>query len=1046
MRAPGSKVPDLIVVGGLRVFHVLLRVFLTVFTALLLTACGGGGGGDSSDGSSSGGSSSGGSSGSSSGGSSGGTSATYNPYLPAGDDIRLYYNNSSSPARFEDVTVGSDEARALAYPSGGKQYLLSNESGIYYLGFYAPDLFIDSVGTFTVDLHLDQKILLWSEDLQEGDLQQLTGTGTVEISPTYGQRDFTYDAERLFLGEDMVSTPYGELPAKIVALGVEIRAKIDGTTVVLQSFNQFAFVEGIGIARQIDNDVEFELTDFIGPDSDSDGVPDIVDAFPEDPGKTLDTDGDGIANEEDPDDDGDGVLDGDDEFPLDPDESADTDGDGIGDNADTDSDGDGVSDDQDAFPTDPNETTDTDGDGIGNNADTDDDNDGVNDGDDAFPTNSDETVDSDGDGTGDNSDPDDDNDGYSDSEDNYPYDPEKWAKLTLINADNSVTYVRGSSENSFTFTVSVEADNLDWELEDRSVVGISADVNSGHGSGDIVFTLDMTKVAADTLSESFTVTDIDAGDVATVSFSFDIQLPQFSFAEVTQELDASLGWDIKSLTNQVSLNTGTNSYSTDVTVDFPLADSWSTEAQVDMSDTAQELTLDFMPSYFEEGVFNGTVTVSTTVDGQLIESSYEIGVKASKHLLIAHDNGIAFAQFPGKSVLTKSVLIEDSYWQGGVSWQATNGGTEWLSFDSATGTTGNSLTITADPTGLAQDTLHTAEIRIYSDNNHVENWESIYVSLWIGSADPQPQLSLDVEYDQLAADPVKPYVYAATGNTVDVYNIYSGNLEYTFDLDVISIGSLAVSSDGLKLFATDAGQNRIASRELDSGTTAWVTPNDNPVYIRYARINGKPILFSYYQQYSYYGGLLTFDARDLQLIGKDTTLDSAYNGELDVSENGRVFCSINSGLSSYTLGCFDVSFASLTGEISTSRRSINRSGSNGRDVAVNFDGSVAYAASGAPYTFIKIDTGSGSEISNLNADAYPTAVEIGPDDALYGAIQGIYGPLDFWLYDKDGIEQTSAYLSGYAKNIKPRALAVSPDGLIAAALTTDPKLVFFRVY
>lgn len=45
------------------------------------------------------------------------------------------------------------------------------------------------------------------------------------------------------------------------------------------------------------------------PDSDGDGVPDLLDAFPNDPTETTDTDGDGIGNNADPDDDGDGIPD-----------------------------------------------------------------------------------------------------------------------------------------------------------------------------------------------------------------------------------------------------------------------------------------------------------------------------------------------------------------------------------------------------------------------------------------------------------------------------------------------------------------------------------------------------------------------------------------------------------------------------------------------------------------------------------------------------------------------------------------------------------------
>ena len=76
------------------------------------------------------------------------------------------------------------------------------------------------------------------------------------------------------------------------------------------------------------------------PDSDGDGVPDEMDAFPNDPTETRDSDGDGVGDNSDA-------------FPNDPNETTDSDGDGVGDNADN-------------CPMDPNEDqTDSDGDGDG---------------------------------------------------------------------------------------------------------------------------------------------------------------------------------------------------------------------------------------------------------------------------------------------------------------------------------------------------------------------------------------------------------------------------------------------------------------------------------------------------------------------------------------------------------------------------------------------------------------------------------------------------------------------------------------------------------
>ncbi|MBL3526896.1 MAG: tandem-95 repeat protein [gamma proteobacterium endosymbiont of Lamellibrachia anaximandri] len=188
------------------------------------------------------------------------------------------------------------------------------------------------------------------------------------------------------------------------------------------------------------------------PDRDGDGVPNTLDAFPDDATESVDSDGDGTGDNADTDDDNDGVADLDDDFPFDPAEQVDTDGDGTGDNADTDDDGDGVPDTSDDYPLDntkssindqdndgwdalydPDDNDDTnpgvsfasqdpDGDGIPDDVDADDDNDGVPDVQDAFDTDPSEFLDTDGDGTGDNADTNDDDDAEPDASDAFPKD------------------------------------------------------------------------------------------------------------------------------------------------------------------------------------------------------------------------------------------------------------------------------------------------------------------------------------------------------------------------------------------------------------------------------------------------------------------------------------------------------------------------------------------------------------------------------------------------------------------------------------------------
>ncbi len=153
-------------------------------------------------------------------------------------------------------------------------------------------------------------------------------------------------------------------------------------------------------------EVAFPYDPNLTVDTDGDGVADNVDAFPGDATETIDTDGDLIGNNTDTDDDGDGVADVIDNAPLVVNlDQSDTDGDGEGDVIDTDDDGDGVADDADNAPLVVNaDQLDTDGDGLGDVIDNDDDGDGANDEFDEFPLDPNETSDSDGDGIGDNRD------------------------------------------------------------------------------------------------------------------------------------------------------------------------------------------------------------------------------------------------------------------------------------------------------------------------------------------------------------------------------------------------------------------------------------------------------------------------------------------------------------------------------------------------------------------------------------------------------------------------------------------------------------------
>jgi hypothetical protein len=176
------------------------------------------------------------------------------------------------------------------------------------------------------------------------------------------------------------------------------------------------------------------LNNNVDPDDDGDGILDTV----EQPGRALDTDNDSTPNNTDTDDDGDNILDTNEQGTLGPDgkytlpdsdgdglpdlvDALDTDGDGTPDVTDTDDDNDGIIDSQDKLPLD------TDNDGIPNALDPEIDGDGIWDVIDPKP------YDSDNDGLPNNVDTDDDNDGKSDALEQGTLGPD--GKYTLPDSD-----------------------------------------------------------------------------------------------------------------------------------------------------------------------------------------------------------------------------------------------------------------------------------------------------------------------------------------------------------------------------------------------------------------------------------------------------------------------------------------------------------------------------------------------------------------------------------------------------------------------------------
>ncbi len=441
------------------------------------------------------------------------------------------------------------------------------------------------------------------------------------------------------------------------------------------------------------------------------------------------------------------------------------------------------------------------------------------------------------------------------------------------------------------------------------------------------------------------------------------------------------------------------------------------------------------PAALNAGIHTATVTFADSLSLQSVTVDVELRIEP--HRLVVEDNGIALASMPALSNLSATVAVSEN---AGVTtpWMATsNAG--WLSV-TASGDTGNNLSLTADPAGLAADTIYYTTVTLTSSDATISNSETINVGLWVGSADPIASDSLALTYVEITADPIRPYVYMHNqGTDIDVYNVHTATLVTTISNVAAQLGDMEVSADGSTLYVADLTNYDIVPVDLNTMTagTAWDLSGTGSLWLGYGRVDNKALVFASN------GGV--YDAGTGAAL--PATLTISGGSVLNISQNGETLCGVSTGVSPYTISCFTLAYSELaSGALTmTSTGSVRGPGGNAKDVALVRDGSRAYVASGAPYNFIGFDTTTMLQDQTLPADAYPNSVEISSDNLLYGGISGLYGPLDTWIYDTAGVEQNSYYVSGYAKTIRDRQLCVSGDGLRVIISVTDPAIKMLTV-
>ncbi|MFI9808172.1 WD40 repeat domain-containing protein [Streptomyces sp. NPDC052301] len=264
---------------------------------------------------------------------------------------------------------------------------------------------------------------------------------------------------------------------------------------------------------------------------------------------------------------------------------------------------------------------------------------------------------------------------------------------------------------------------------------------------------------------------------------------------------------------------------------------------------------------------------------------------------------------------------------------------------------------------------------------------------------------------------------------------FAGKVVKQLTADLSGVTGLELSADSGTLYAAVKDQDAIAvvDTATDTETTRYAV-GDQPVSVALA---GGRLWFGY-------GASGSGDLGSVDLAGEqhEVTLDQDkgwYSAPvLDAAPGSDVLVGGQPGDSSGTVVSYDVSSGTAT------RVASGSAGENLRDLAVTPDGKDVVTASGWPYHHPVFKTADLTPDGTYASDTYPNAVAVAPDGTVAAGVDGWYNP-DVYVYKPGGTTSVREYdfpntghTSG-SDELADSALAWAPDAsrLFAVSYNSD---------
>lgn len=497
-------------------------------------------------------------------------------------------------------------------------------------------------------------------------------------------------------------------------------------------------------------------------------------------------------------------------------------------------------------------------------------------------------------------------------------------------------------------------------------------------------------------------------------------------SSTTVTLGGTYGRDFTPRSVTLSLNTGGNLWPWRVAA-LP---AWASASPLSGTVSASGSTIVFTPSpaLAPAGGASTSLVPTVTVNGDLVSTPVTLVINKDQHKLLPAETGVALSATPSWSRLTRTIAMVDNYGQT-PNWTASSD-KAWLTVSGS----GASLTLTADPSALTADTINLATVAVTPTDGTIVAPAPIQVALWKGSTNPAAPASPHPLYRNIAVDPIRPLVYAHNGGTsVDIYQLYTGQLVGSVSGFGGALGDMAVSADGARLYAYDLDNSKLEVRALASkallGRWALAHKPDRGARLALLRPNGVDLV-------------ALNDGSILNASGKLLTSLPIQGGTLSAAADGkRLYVQDEDGTAIH-LATYAIDYANLAGgtlfaaQLPAATHLGN--GGAGQDIAVSADGGTLYAASSSPTQCGVLGTNDlGTRSYLASGNNAPDNVEVGSDGRVYCGVAGKSAATDVWVYSAAGVLQRQLKFVPIGRQLAPRQMAISGDGFMLIGLNDD---------